>query len=229
MKLIDFGIQRVGADVTKTIILINSSRKPITLTFDVDSQLKDYEKYYLSVFPMDTFTINPRSRKRIEIRFKPTKRLHEFTKVALKYMIVQNQEVRDLTQITGSCHGIDVKLMVDTLNFDVVVVNSRLTKKLLLQNDGDIPAKFNWDLTFCKPGGFTIKPQRGIALPREDYIFDVTFHPKLEENDITFPKVKCNIKDSKPLYVNLCGSSIPPTKDSVKEIMFETNVQEPTT
>ena len=47
-------------------------------------------------------------------------------------MIVENQETRDLTQITGSCHGIDVKLMMDTLTFDHVVVDSRLTKKLQL-------------------------------------------------------------------------------------------------
>ncbi len=92
-------------------------------------------------------------------------------------MIVENQETRDLTQITGSCHGIDVKLMMDTLTFDHVVVHSRLTKKLQLQNDGDIPARFSWDLTFCKPGGFSIKPYKGTAPPREDMVFEVTFHP----------------------------------------------------
>jgi len=42
---------------------------------------------------------------------------------------------------------------------------------------GDIPALFKWDLTFCKPGGFSITPEKGIAPPHEDFFFDVTFNP----------------------------------------------------
>jgi hypothetical protein len=129
----------------------------------------------------------------------------------LKYKIVDNEEVHDLSIITASCHGIDVKLMLNHLNFGVVVVNSKLTKELVLQNLGDIPAKFAWDLAFCKPGGFSIKPERGIAPPMEDFIFEVTFHPKIEKDNMEFPKVKLNIKESRSLYINLSGTSIPPT------------------
>jgi hypothetical protein len=66
---VDFGICRIGDDITKVIYLVNLSRKPITISFDVNDQLKDFEKYYLSVLPTSEFTINPRARKRIEIRF----------------------------------------------------------------------------------------------------------------------------------------------------------------
>ena len=59
-KLVDFGIRRIGDDITKVIYLVNFSRKPITISFDVNDQLKDFEKYYLSVLPTQAFTINPR-------------------------------------------------------------------------------------------------------------------------------------------------------------------------
>ena len=45
-------------------------------------------------------------------------------------MIVDNQEVIVLNHYSGSCHGIDVKLMQDTVDFDVVVVNSKKVKRL---------------------------------------------------------------------------------------------------
>ena len=35
-KLVDFGIQRVGADLTKRVVLVNTSRKAIRISFDVD-------------------------------------------------------------------------------------------------------------------------------------------------------------------------------------------------
>ena len=52
-------------------------------------------------------------------------------------------------------------------------------------------------------------------MAHESFFFDVSFHPTIEEPNINFPKVKLNIKNSYPLYVNLVGTSIPPTKDSI--------------
>ena len=36
---IDFGVTRVGADASRTVSLVNNSKKKIEITFDVDSQL----------------------------------------------------------------------------------------------------------------------------------------------------------------------------------------------
>jgi len=46
------------------------------------------------------------------------------------YSIVENGEVHKLNTIQGSCHGLELKLMDDSLNFGGVVVGSKLIKKL---------------------------------------------------------------------------------------------------
>jgi hydrocephalus-inducing protein len=69
----------------------------------------------------------PREKHEIEIRFNPQNRLHKFTK-ELYYQIVENSETRKLLNIEGGCHGIELKLMEDTLGFGPVVLNSKLVK-----------------------------------------------------------------------------------------------------
>ena len=59
----------------------------------------------------------------------------------------------------------------------------------------------------------------------------MTFHPtvvpKKENKEIKFEQVKCNIKDSRPIYVTLIGQSYPPQEDQIKEIEFESIVRQP--
>lgn len=52
--------------------------------------------------------------------------------------------------IAGACHGIELKLMEDTVGFGSVVINSKFSKKVQLANLGDIGAKFEWEVDFCK-------------------------------------------------------------------------------
>lgn len=59
--------------------------------------------------------------------------------------------------MAGACHGIELKLMEDTVGFGSVVVNSKFTKQVQLANLGDLAAKFKWDTQFCKHF-FTIQP-----------------------------------------------------------------------
>jgi len=50
-KLVDFGIKTVGADVTKYVNVQNNSKRAITLSFDLDDQKENYEKYFLRYDP----------------------------------------------------------------------------------------------------------------------------------------------------------------------------------
>ena len=106
--------------------------------------------------PKAQMTIAPRERRQIEISYRPTKRQHQFN-INLNYKIVENQEIRRICAVTGSCHGIDLKYVQDQINFGPVTVNSKLTKKFVVSNIGDMPAKFNWELDFCSYV-FDIKP-----------------------------------------------------------------------
>lgn len=57
--------------------------------------------------------------------------------------------------------------------------------------------------------------------------FEITFHPNVIDNDIKFHKVKCNIENSEPLYVDLLGKCIPQPKENIKELKFEIIVRTP--
>lgn len=72
---------------------------------------------------------------------------------------------------------------------------------------GDIGAKFEWDTAFCKRF-FTIHPSKGYFPPHEDFFFTITFHPDVEDPDIKFNKVRCNVEGSEPLFINLMGKCV---------------------
>ena len=221
---VDFGILRIGSDITKTARLINYGKRAITLNFDFNNQLESlYEKYAVSVYPNKEFILNPRDGVEVEIRFHPTTRLHQF-KHELIYQIVDNKEVHKLLNVIGCCHGIELKLLQDTVGFGSVIVGSRLVREVQVVNLGDVKAKFNWDTTFCGRY-YTITPASGVIPAHEDFKFSIAFHPDVVDNDISFTKVKCNIEGSQSLYINLFGKGLPQTKESIQEIKFQTKVR----
>jgi len=221
---VDFGILRIGGDVTKSVRLMNYGKRALALNFDFNNQLQNLlDKYAISVYPSKEFIVNPRDGVDVEIRFNPKARLHQF-KYELNYQIVENKESHKLTNIIGSCHGIELKLLQDTIGFGSVVVNSKLTREVQLVNLGDVKAKFNWDTTFCGRY-YTITPSSGVVPAHEDLKFQVTFHPDVIDNDISFANVKCNIEGSLPLYINLFGKCIPQIKESIQEVKFQSKVR----
>lgn len=220
---VDLGIVRVGNELSRQVIVSNLSKRPISITFDTEEQIKELQKHFLALKPAKEFVINPRERKPIEITFSPKLRLHNF-KRDLVYKIIDNQEQRKLLSISGSCHGIELKLMEDTIGFGVVTKNSKKTKSLQLSNLGDIGAKFDWDTAFCKKY-FTITPAKGFLPAHEDVFFQITFHPDVVDADIRFNKVKCNIEGAEPLLINLLGKCVEQPKEQIQDVKFTTVVR----
>ena len=221
---VNFGVLKIGGDVTKSVRLMNYGKRAVRLNFDFNNQLEYlYEKYAVSVYPNKEFVLNARDGADIEIRFNPKTRLHQF-KHELSYQIVENKEVHKLTNVIGCCHGIELKLLQDTVGFGSVVINSKLNREVQVVNLGDVRAKFNWDTTFCGRY-YTITPASGTIPAHEDFKFTITFHPDVIDNDISFTKVKCNIEGSMPLYLNLFGKCIPQIKESIQLIKFQTKVR----
>jgi len=68
--------------------------------------------------------IQGRERRNIEISFHPKIRLHNF-KREIFYKIIENQERRKFLTVMGTCHGIELKLMEETVGFGAVVINSK--------------------------------------------------------------------------------------------------------
>lgn len=80
------------------------------------------------------------------------------------YEICENKEKKKLMNVAACAHGIEMKLMEDTVGFGTVVINSKITKPVQLSNFGDIGSKFEWDTTFCGKY-FTISPEKGYLVP----------------------------------------------------------------
>lgn len=208
------------------MFVVNQSPKAINLSFNVENQLKELkQKHFIKLRPKKDFVVNPRERKEIILIFKPEHRLHSFKK-EIYYKIVDNNEQKKLLNLSGACHGIELKLMEDTVGFGAVVIGSKVSKQLQLTNLGDIGAKFRWETELCA-NYFTITPVSGTCPAHEDIFFEVTFHPDVVDNDIRFNKVKCNILNSDALYLNLLGKCIDQPQDQIQEINFETLVRTP--
>ena len=223
---LDFGIFRVNQSETRSARLINYGRKGVKITLDVEGQRKNLkEKYNIKIRPKGEVFLNPRDAMDVQVTFAPKTRIHQF-KHELFYQIVGNKDKYKLLNLSGSCHGIELKLLADTAGFGPVVIGSKSTKEVTAVNLGDINAKFQWDTTFCKDY-FTIYPERGIIPAHEDLHFQVTFHPNVTSDEISFPKVACYIQDSDPLFLNLIGKCIDQKLENIKEIKLETKVRVP--
>ncbi len=205
--------------------LCNFSKKAVRISLDCDDQIAQLAKNFLSVTPLTEVLIPPREKAEFELRFKPTLRLHEFSQ-DLKFKLVENQEKRNLLTVKGQVHGVELKLLEQTVGFGAVVVNSKLTRTIQLSNLGDIGCHFSWDTRFCRRF-FTIAPESGFLPPHDELNLDITFHPDVIDNDIRFMKVKCAIQESDPIFINLIGKCIQQPQEHIQELAFETEVRKP--
>jgi len=179
-NFVDYGIQRIGSDITKTISLVNYSKRAITIKLDVGKQLEDLSKLCVSLYPEGAITINPKEKHDIEIRFHPQTRINSFKK-EIMYSVHENDEEHRLLYLQGSCHGMELKLMDDSVSFGRIVVGSSVTRQLQLNNLGDIGAKFVWNTSFCAPY-FSIVPDKGFIPANDSLQFDVSFNPNVVDN-----------------------------------------------
>lgn len=194
---LDFGIVSVGGDVTKTVPLINKSKKPVKFKLS-PSNVEQFKKCNLS-FTNDNgkeIILKPREVLPIEIRFQPKIRLPNFNLDI--HLSMEFNEPRKLIQIQGVSHGIELKLMDEVIGFGSVVKGSRLTKILQLSNFGDVKAQYKWDSKVYSKH-FTIEPSQGYVNPNSNLDLEVTFHPKQADPDIRYNKVACDIKGGETL------------------------------
>jgi hydrocephalus-inducing protein len=221
---IDFGIITVGGDATKTLPLINRSKKPVTFKLK-PSDVNSFQKCGISFTPDGDITLKPREVLPVEVRFNPKTRLPNFNLDIL--LEVPPNEPRKLISLHGVSHGIELKLMDEVVAFGSVVKGSRLTKTLQLSNFGDVKAQFKWDSKLYKPN-FTITPESGYINPNSNLDLEVTFHPSVADPDIRYSKVPCIIKGGDQLELSLMGKSVELDTTNTEELNFTTKVRKTT-
>mmetsp|Transcript_3107 Transcript_3107/g.11897 ORF Transcript_3107/g.11897 Transcript_3107/m.11897 type:complete len:4490 (-) Transcript_3107:1724-15193(-) len=200
-KNISFGALRVGESSTKSITVQNKSKIPATIAF---AREQDHlRKNFVSVDVREPLVLKPRQIADIPLTFNPKARLQSFTEEL--YAIVEGQEQK-LTTVLGSCQGIEVKLNPYIVSFGMVVQNTQVTQKVILENNGDIGIKFQWNKKNFRPD-FTIAPMHGYVAPNEEITLDVTFFPK-KIKSIKYDNIECKIEGAPSQFLTITGTCV---------------------
>ena len=217
-RRINYGTIGVGAAVSKSVSLVNRSKKSLTV------QLIDEGKYGTGALeekcvtfnPRSEFTIAPKGSLAIQLTFNPTRRVGQFVEdLYVRYAGL----TRKLLNCAGKAEGIEVKLDTDSVPFGTVVEASQKVKKLSLENSGDIGISFNWMEASFGPH-FFISPLSGRLGPGMEVSFEVTFRPKHVDPDIRQDNMLLMIPGFTPLALSCSGMCISQPDDKVQTITF---------
>merc|ERR1711871_1221151 len=168
--------------------------------------------------------LKPRGVGIVDLRFRPTDRIRQFTEeVSVQYAGLSHP----LFTVAGSGHGIELKMDTDTLIFGDTVVNSKVTRRLGLENTGDVGVAFKWDVHRFAPhrGYFSISPTQGFLAPNQSTMFLVEFAPTRVERDIRVENIHLSIDGAEPMLLTLSGSGVETEADG-KVYEFNTHVRQ---
>ncbi|KAJ3416712.1 hypothetical protein HDV05_000542 [Chytridiales sp. JEL 0842] len=205
IKNINFGAMRVGHVVTKTVKVVNRSVIPATFAIGPPASIEGLSHHSVSITPVGECTLRPKGTLNLELKFQPQSRIPPFSEeICLEAPGIS----KPLFLVSGACQGIEIKLENDTLPFGAVVQKSCTSRRIQLQNAGDIGATFHWDVSKFSPD-FSISPSEGYISPGMDLPLEITFHPTEINQDIRYESLACAIEGSSPLYLTLTGMCIP--------------------
>ena len=228
---VHFGHVREGHSETREIRMVNKSRLPVTCVVDKQC-LEDLAA--LGVTPADGWNgqtpvmFPPRQANGISFKYKPSRRGPSFDE-ELKLLINGATMPISLTRLRGGSIGTEVRLATDTMSFGTVTLGSRVSKKLAMQNTGDVGVKFAFDAKAAEPN-FSIKPAEGFVPTNQDVQLEVWFHPTEEGADVRADKIKCQIGSkgagsAEPLDLTLTGACVPQEAQEGK-VEFKTTVRQ---
>lgn len=93
----------------------------------------------LCLNPTNELSLKPKGDTcKVEVTFSPKHRIQPFTG---EVMLECGGLVRSLVMVRGSCQGIHVSLDQEHLSFGAVVRQSYRSRRIIMQNTGDIGVK----------------------------------------------------------------------------------------
>ncbi|XP_062860193.1 hydrocephalus-inducing protein homolog [Trichomycterus rosablanca] len=205
-KTVKLGTLQVGQKSRKLIPLINNS--PSSLTFSLlftPSTHAVLDMGVLSVSPYGEVTLSGGGGKCVvEVFFSPQQHMPPFSE---ELQLECLGTVRPLLVLKGCCHGVEVTLDQDYLSFGAVVQHCKTTRRIVLQNTGDIGARFKWDIKRFAPD-FSICPADGYICPGMEVPLEVTFAPTEVKQELLYSNLCCFIEGGKHVTLTLGGSCI---------------------
>jgi len=199
---INFGAVRVDHEVSRQVRIINRSKIDLDYSFAQSAAI--LEGKAISMGRSGAGTLRPRGVGIVDLRFRPADRIRPFTEqVSIEYAGTSVP----LFTVSGGGHGVELKMDSDTIVFGDTVVNTRITRRLGLENTGDIGVSFKWDETRFAPyrGFFSISPLDGFLAPNQNVLFEVVFAPDFE-GDQRLENAMLTVEGGDPMPLTLSGS-----------------------
>uniref|UniRef100_A0A670KA82 HYDIN axonemal central pair apparatus protein n=1 Tax=Podarcis muralis TaxID=64176 RepID=A0A670KA82_PODMU len=214
-KVLKFGAVPPGHSVKKMVTIVNRSVTFVTFNLNfMYSASELQEQKVLSMTPCNEITLKPKEGTcHVDLTFAPKSRILPFKEEVL---LECHGILRSLFVVQGCSQGIEVSLDQDHVPFGAVVLRSQASRRIMMQNTGDIGVGFKWDAKRFKPD-FSIRPVEGYISPGTDVFFEVTFHPCEQSQDICYENLQCHIQGREPLKLMLTGCcvGVPPVKEVV--------------
>ena len=149
--------------VQRTVALVNRSRRAIDVSL-LDAAAALAPKSVLLSFGGGALEgeMRPRETRTLEVRFAPAARIRPFSEPVV---VTVCGLPRPLLVCSGACVAMDLQLEMDQVAFGQAVLNSRITRRLMLQNLGDMPSRFHVQGAFAPD--FSVSPLEGFLQPNE--------------------------------------------------------------
>ena len=222
-RILRFGSIAVGSRATKTVEVVNQSVVPVE--FAAMGDLQGLSENNLTITPTSLIKLQPQESQKITFTFEPTRRIAEFTEKITAELVDQRVPLLD---VVGACQGVQFEMDNDQISFGTETLHSRATRRVLLNNTGDIGAKFAWQLSEEARKWFTIVPETGYLSPGLEVILTITFMPHVVQSEVRFEGIECAVENGQSLYLDLSGNSVP-QKPQSDTVVFNTSVRNPET
>ncbi|XP_056381388.1 hydrocephalus-inducing protein homolog isoform X2 [Hyla sarda] len=214
-KVINFGAVNIGQTVKRVIPIVNKSLSPVTCSLHFSPSVPALqEPKVLSLSPNCEVTLSAHNGLcKLEMQFTPRSRIAPF---AEEVMLGCYGMMHSLFVVQGCSQGLELNLDQEYMSFGAVVLHSQATRRVVLNNTGELGIRFEWDIKRFEPD-FSIWPTSGYITAGTEVTFDVVFHPTEINSDIHYEDLLCFIEGGKTLKLTLSGSCIglPSTKEVV--------------
>jgi len=232
MQNVDFGTTVGNQPVSQEVRIVNRSLRSVDFQLhDADNKLAEK---CVAWTPAQAVTLKPKEQTAVNLRFNPEFRIAPF-KLPLVAKCNFGNDIH-LLNVSGTCHTAEVKLSEHSVLFGDVVFQSTAVRKVHLHNFGDLGVKFRFEMPPKVAAFFSIEPSEGFAIPHDDVVLQVKFHPSRSASvgpgggDFGRPKkIRCYLDPSyqhDPVELIVQGRGIDQPEGATKLLEFSTEVRE---
>ncbi|XP_077566662.1 hydrocephalus-inducing protein homolog isoform X1 [Stigmatopora nigra] len=194
-----------GQRVIRRVQLVNRSILDVSFALQLDTKKTHMDSRDLSFSPATEMYLKAlQGSCSVEILFTPHQRIAPFI---AELQAVIDSYFHPLLTIHGCCQGVAVRLEQDHLGFGAIVQHCQAKKKVVIINNGELCARFEWK-TEDFPPELSIQPAKGSIQPGAEVPLELTFAPVRLNNDSRYENLTCCIDGSTPITLTVTGSCI---------------------